>query len=253
MAQPFPRGSGLGDRTRLILFDLDGTLLQPRDPLHSRAFDEVLAEVCGFHDRIDWTGTSGMVDRAILAKLFQRAGMAPDQARAALSGSCQKMAASYERGPVDLSLDRVMPGVRALLERLHELEVPMGLLTGNVGAIAWGRVAQAGLRHYFIAGAFGDEAMRRSTLVKRAIRRCEQALSTQFASSDVIVVGDTPRDIQAAHRAGVRCVAVATGEFTAEALESERPFAIVPDLTGTHAVSELLTSPAPSPFGRGLG
>src|SRR3954452_9665541 len=107
-AQPFPRGGGLGDRTRLILFDLDGTLLQPRDPLHSRAFDEVLAEVSGFHDRIDWTGTSGMVDRAILAKLFQRAGMAPSRARAALSGACQQMAASYERGPVDLSLDRVM-------------------------------------------------------------------------------------------------------------------------------------------------
>ncbi len=231
--QPSPKGRGShpADKTRLILFDLDGTLLQPRDPLHSRAFDEVLADVCGFHNRIDWTGTSGMVDRAILAKLFQRAGMAPNQARAALSGACRQMAASYERGPVDSSLDRVMPGVRALLERLHELEVPMGLLTGNVGAIAWGRVAQARLRHYFITGAFGDEAMRRSTLVRRAIRRCEQILSTRFGSNDVVVVGDTPRDVLAAHQAGVRCLAVATGEFSYDELQQQRPCAVVPDLS----------------------
>ena len=70
--------------SRLVLFDLDGTLLQPRDPLHSRAFSEVLADVCGFRDDIDWTGTSGMVDRAILAVLFQRAGMSAADARSGL-------------------------------------------------------------------------------------------------------------------------------------------------------------------------
>jgi phosphoglycolate phosphatase len=226
---------------RLVLFDLDGTLLRPRDPLHSRAFVEVLASFCGFREAIDWTGTSGMVDRAILAVLFERAGMDRRAARAALSHACRQMGRSYLRGPMEPS-DRTLPGARALIERLHALEIPMGLLTGNVGDVAWGRVGQAGLRHYFVAGAFGDEAMRRSTLVRRAVRRCEHVLGQQFDSHDVIVVGDTPRDIRAAHQGGVRCLAVATGEFSAKALQVERPLSVILDLTDTDALSELLVS-----------
>jgi len=226
---------------RLVLFDLDGTLLQARDPLHSRAFDEVLASFCGFRGSIDWSGTSGMVDRSILAVLFQRAGMDPATARGALTKACRQMNASYMRGPIEPE-DRTLPGVHALLERLHALRVRMGLLTGNVTEVAWGRVGQAGLRDYFVAGAFGDEAMRRSTLVRRAIRRCQSALECEFAASDIVVVGDTPRDIRAAHLAGVRGVAVATGDFTEKELRRERPHAVIPDLTDTEAVCRLLVS-----------
>jgi phosphoglycolate phosphatase len=229
--------------SRLVLFDLDGTLLQPRDPLHARAFREVLADVCGFRDDIDWTGTSGMVDRAILTVLFQRAGMSARDARSALTRSCRQMGASYLRGTFDdQHEDRTMPGARALVERLRSLHVPMGLLTGNIGDIAWGRIEQCGWRSYFVSGAFGDEAMRRSTLVRRAILRCGQAVSDTFDPADVMVVGDTPRDIRAAHLAGARGVAVATGEFTAEELQRQRPVAVLPDLTDTDAVSRLLTS-----------
>jgi phosphoglycolate phosphatase-like HAD superfamily hydrolase len=229
--------------SRLILFDLDGTLLQPRDPLHSRAFSEVLADVCGFRDDIDWTGTSGMVDRAILAELFQRAGMSAADARAALTRACRQMGASYMRGPLDgPPEDRTMPGARALVERLHSLNVPMGLLTGNISDIAWGRVDECGLRSYFVSGAFGDEAMRRSTLVRRAIHRCGQAMSTTIDPTEVIVVGDTPRDVRAAHLAGARAVAVATGEFTADELQRQRPVAVLADLTDTDSVTRLLTS-----------
>jgi phosphoglycolate phosphatase len=226
---------------RLVLFDLDGTLLQPRDPLHSRAFNEVLASFCGFHDSIDWSGTSGMVDRSILAVLFQRAGMDPATARGILTKACRQMAASYLRGPIEPN-DRTLPGARVLLERLNTLGIRMGLLTGNVTEVAWGRVGQAGLRDYFVAGAFGDEAMRRSTLVRRAIRRCQTALKCEFATREIVVVGDTPRDIQAARKAGVRCVAVATGGVTEEELQRERPHAVMPDLTDTEAVCQLLVS-----------
>jgi phosphoglycolate phosphatase len=226
---------------RLVLFDLDGTLLQPGDPLHSRAFNEVLNSVCGFRDSIDWTGTSGMVDRAILAALFERAGMDRVSARGALAQACRQMGESYARGPME-AIDRTLPGARALLERVHTLQIAMGLLTGNVSDVAWGRVSQAGLRDYFVAGAFGDEAMRRSTLVRRAVRRCELALGRRLHPAEVMVVGDTPRDIRAAHQGGVRCVAVATGEFTAQELQRERPLAVIPDLTDTDAVSELLVS-----------
>jgi phosphoglycolate phosphatase-like HAD superfamily hydrolase len=226
---------------RLVLFDLDGTLLQPRDPLHSRAFNEVLASFCAFEGSIDWSGTSGMVDRSILAVLFQRAGMDPGATRRALTKACRQMNASYIRGPIEPE-DRTLPGARGVVERLNALGIPMGLLTGNVTEVAWGRVGQAGLRDYFVAGAFGDEAMRRSTLVRRAIRRCQAALACEFAPSEILVVGDTPRDIQAAHLAGVRCVAVATGGFSEDELQRERPHAVIPDLTDTEAVCQLLVS-----------
>ncbi|MFN0071565.1 MAG: HAD family hydrolase [Chloroflexota bacterium] len=226
----------------LLLFDLDGTLLEPRDPLHTRAFNDVLVEFCGSQATMDWQGTSGMVDRAILARLFQRAGMHPVDARALLTRACRVMAASYARGPMDHSSDRVLPGAREILAHLHAQKTPMGLLTGNVGAIAWGRVDQADLRQYFASGAFGDEAMRRSTLVKRAIRRCEAALDTRFSLAEVIVIGDTPRDIQAAHRAGVRCIAVATGQYSWDDLERHEPSVTLPDLTDTVRVTNALRS-----------
>jgi phosphoglycolate phosphatase-like HAD superfamily hydrolase len=226
---------------QLVLFDLDGTLLRPRDPLHSRAFNEVLVSFCGFDGTIDWSGTSGMVDRSILAVLFQRAGMEPAAARRALTKACRQMNASYMRGPIEPQ-DRTLPGARGVLERLNALGIPMGLLTGNVSDVAWGRVRQAGLRDYFVGGAFGDEAMRRSTLVRRAIRRCQAALDRECATLEIVVVGDTPRDIRAAHLAGVRCVAVATGDFTEDQLRRERPDAVIPNLSDTDAVCQLLVS-----------
>ncbi|HEX3244999.1 MAG TPA: HAD hydrolase-like protein, partial [Chloroflexota bacterium] len=121
----------------------------------------------------------------------------------------------------------------------------MGLLTGNISDIAWGRVDECGLRSYFVSGAFGDEAMRRSTLVRRAIRRCGQSMSTTIDPTQVIVVGDTPRDVRAAHLAGARAVAVATGEFTAEELQRQRPLAVLQDLTDTDSITRLLTSCQP--------
>lgn len=230
----FPRPTS--HSARLLLFDLDGTLLQPADPLHSRAFTEVLAAVAGFTGSIDWTGTSGMVDRAILALLLQRAGLSMAEARRELSRTCRLMAESYRRGAPHKFADRTLPGARPLLSALREQEALMALVTGNIGAIAWGRVTQAGLRDYFIGGAFGHEAMRRATLVRRAIRRSELTLRHTFSPEHVTVIGDTPRDIQAAHAVGVRCVAVATGEYSVTDLLQHGPEAVLDSLEDTERV-----------------
>ena len=152
------------------------------------------------------------------------------------------MASSYERGPALGEVDRTLPGARPLLERLSALPLSMGLVTGNVGAVAWGRVRQAGLRHHFLSGAFGDEAMRRSTLVRRAIARCVQVGGYHVNPEQVIVVGDTPRDIHAARLTGARCLAVATGEYSVQTLSQYRPDWVVRDLTRTDDIVEILTT-----------
>jgi phosphoglycolate phosphatase len=82
--------------------------------------------------------------------------------------------------------------------------------------------------------------MRRSTLVRRTIRRCATALDCRIEAYEVVVVGDTPRDVRAAHQGGAKCMAVATGKFTVDELRRERPMAVVPDLSDTDRVSELL-------------
>jgi phosphoglycolate phosphatase-like HAD superfamily hydrolase len=94
----------------------------------------------------------------------------------------------------------------------------------------------------FVDGAFGDDAEDRNLLGPVAMRRMTQATGRTYSVEEVIVIGDTPKDISCAHAIGARCLAVGTGHFQAEALRVHQPWLCLESLAETERVCELLLS-----------
>jgi phosphoglycolate phosphatase len=139
---------------------------------------------------------------------------------------------------------RVLPGVAAALERLADGQVMQSVLTGNLQPIAQIKLDSMRLSHYLDlgVGAYGSDHHRRAMLVPFATARAEQRYGRTFHGADVVVIGDTPNDIDCGRVAGARTIAVATGPFRVEDLRAHTPDAVFADLTDTDAVIAAIMS-----------
>ena len=210
------------DQFMLVLFDIDGTLLEGTTLPVAEAMRAALKEVHGIDtDRIrTQIDTAGRTDSEIARAILRDAGVSAvriDRLAGRVCDSCCRAAARLL--PRDLS-STVLPGVGELLDWLAEQEgVKLGLLTGNYEPIARLKLARAGIGGAFVLGqgAFGSDAEDRTALPAIARRRAGTARAP-YPRGKTFVIGDTPRDIAAARADGVRCVAVASGSFTSEEL-----------------------------------
>jgi phosphoglycolate phosphatase len=135
----------------------------------------------------------------------------------------------------------VMPGIRPLIDALEERpDVALGLLTGNFAAGARIKLEYFDLWKHFPCGAFGDDAENRNDLVPVAIRRAREAGVADVEPSRVIVIGDTPNDVECARVAGATPVAVATGSYTVDQLRETGAEIVFQDLSDTQAFLDLL-------------
>ena len=161
----------------------------------------------------------GSTDTAILSEAFRLAGIPEEvletQLKAVLASMCQTVA--QRRHEMDLL---VMPGVEATLSHLAHLGALLGVATGNLEMIGWIKIEEAGLRQWFRFGGFSDKFPIRSELVGHAARKARELAG---AAASVCVVGDTPRDIEAAHANSLPVIAVATGHYSFDELLELRP------------------------------
>jgi phosphoglycolate phosphatase-like HAD superfamily hydrolase len=201
------------------LFDIDGTLLRDTGRIHMDAFVPSIRRVTGFEVTLEGVPVHGSTDTAILAEACRRAGIPADvlepQLGAILDAMCQTVAG--QRSVMKLLL---MPGVEDTLRHLTGKGALLGVATGNLEAIGWIKMEVAGLREWFRFGGFSDHFPIRSELVGQAARKARELAG---AEARVCVVGDTPRDIQAAHSNSLPVIAVATGNFSYESLLELRP------------------------------
>src|SRR5690554_2705169 len=116
---------------------------------------------------------------------------------------------------------RVLPGVVDVLDALSgRADVALGLLTGNIAGGAALKVKHFGLAHHFTFGAYGCDHADRNLLGPVALSRASAHTGRTYSGADVVVVGDTPKDIVCARAMGARCLAVATGKFGVRELEA---------------------------------
>jgi phosphoglycolate phosphatase len=115
---------------------------------------------------------------------------------------------------------RVLDGVPETLGRLSEGGYLLGLTTGGVEPAAHIKLARADLNKYFSFGGYGSDSSDRAELTRKAIERAENILGEPVDPRRVLVVGDTPLDVEAAHAAGVKAVGVASGQFDEEQLRA---------------------------------
>jgi phosphoglycolate phosphatase-like HAD superfamily hydrolase len=128
---------------------------------------------------------------------------------------------------------RVMPGIEALLSRLKEEGVPLGIVTGNIEPAARIKLARGDLDRYFSFGGYGSDSRDRTELTRKALERGATVSGSPLDPATVFAVGDTPRDVTAGHGAGIRVVGVATGSYSVgELSESGADWAIETVETG---------------------
>jgi phosphoglycolate phosphatase len=217
------------DRTNaLVLFDIDGTLIRRAGPHHRQALVDAIRGATGAETTTEGVPVAGMLDREILKTMMLRAGMKPGQIRRMMPEIVRRAQLLYTRSCPDLQ-KKVCPGVRQLLGRLERRGATVGLVTGNLGHIAWKKMERAGLRPYFRYGAFAEQATDRAGLVRLAVRHARRKHWID-GDSRVSLIGDHPNDVFAARANKIRAIAVATGIVSMEELAEHSPDLLLADL-----------------------
>jgi phosphoglycolate phosphatase len=230
---------------RLLLWDIDGTLVRGGG-VGSEVIHQAAAAVCG--KSVDGRAVMmhGKTDPQILAEIFHEAEVAEHLIPELLPDAMAEAERLMARAEADLrARGEVIEGVLDVLERLAAMPgVRQSLVTGNLVGNAAVKLAAFDLGHYFDVevGAYGSDHADRNELVPIALERVETLRGDRYPPRDVWVIGDTPGDFACARAAGVRCLLVATGQMALPELQDLGADAVVPDLTNTEAVAQLLTS-----------
>lgn len=201
----------------LYLFDIDGTLVDTGGA-GIRALQE--ASLALFGDCGPSLDLAGSTDLGVAATLHAHFGITPEAPQMAAF-----FAVYHDRLNWNLAHGnfpgRVLQGVVEMLETLASRSTAaLGLLTGNTAAGAAAKMRHFNLAQYFPIGAFGCDHADRNRLGPLALERAAAYFGRGFTPNETWIIGDTPKDIACAHAVGARCLAVATGHFTVEALKA---------------------------------
>jgi phosphoglycolate phosphatase-like HAD superfamily hydrolase len=227
---------------KLVLFDIDGTLLLTAGA-GRRAIVAAIGEEVGPSEGFGRVRFDGKTDPEIVTEMLEAAGhRGPHQAERVRS-LCRRYVTLLAR-ELEQSVSRitVMPGIPALLERLEaEAGVVLGLLTGNVAEGAGLKLRAAGLDPArFRVGAYGSDSARRPDLPPIAAQRAQPFFGRVPSGSEVVIIGDTPADVACGGCIDARAVAVATGAYSVADLAACGPHAVFQDLSDTDRVLEAI-------------
>ena len=209
---------------KLLLFDIDGTLLDTQGAGRA-ALASALVDVYGETGPIDEFPFHGRTDPAIARALLRAAGRTDAEIDARLP-ELWSIYVDYLDDELASRTDvlAVCAGVSDLLAEASAAgDLALGLVTGNVEQGAWRKLRACGLEGSFGVGAFGSDSEHREHLPPIAMERAHAALGIAFDHDAVFVIGDTPEDVLCAQRSGVTAVAVASGRYTGEELSEHGP------------------------------
>lgn len=211
-----------------IMFDVDGCLISTGGAGMKSwryAFDRlhgIPADIAQFTE-------AGMTDPEVGRLTFVRVlGRPPTDREMArlLAVYLERLVEEVEQSPGY----RIMPGVEALLPRLTDAGILLGVVSGALEAAVHIKLGRGRLNRFFSVGGYGSDSTDRGELTRLAIERCGRIHGHPVVPDRVLVVGDTPRDIDAAHAAGAIGVGVATGKYTVDALRAAGADYVLPTL-----------------------
>jgi phosphoglycolate phosphatase len=210
---------------RLILFDIDGTLLDAGD-LSRRCFLRVLRRFVASEVAVDQSSLSGKTDPQIMRELLLRNGLSVEQTGLVTSEALLDYQSCYLSDLKDSDV-RPLDGARELIERLASFppaRLLLGILSGNMEALVVPKLEAASIRaSSFVVGAFGSDDADRDKLPAIAVERARKSFGARVLPHEVAIVGDTPLDVRCARNFGAVSIAVATGNYTFEQLEAAGP------------------------------
>ena len=225
--------------TRLILFDIDGTLVLTADA-GRRALSCAFEELFAVSNALDGVPIAGRTDSWIVANVAAARSLPCDV------HTVERLRGAYLRY-LPIALEEpgprkgVMPGVRPLLQALSKRDdAYVALLTGNFEEGARVKLEYFDLWRYFRCGAFGDNAPDRNGLLSRALARVQACGGPAVDPGNVVIVGDTPLDVAVAVAGGTRSVAVATGGYDVKTLRAGGADVVLNDLSDVPAVLDAM-------------
>ena len=234
-------------RPTVYLFDIDGTLITSGGA-GRRAMEGAFRDLHGARgvDALSFS-FGGMTDFSIVrTALTTLEHHAPS--RADFDRLLERYLARLEDEIARTENYVVHAGVPEVLALLAPRErVAIGLGTGNIERAAKVKLARGALHETFAFGGFGSDAEDRTELLRIGATRGADALGVALAECRVVVIGDTPKDVAAAHGIGAECIGVGTGGFTPEALRDVGAHYAFATLSEDGVRAALLTSPIPSP------
>ncbi|WP_412540234.1 haloacid dehalogenase-like hydrolase [Longispora sp. K20-0274] len=230
------RGLDRGQLPLLVLWDVDHTLIE-NGGVSKEAYSYAFELLVGRPPEIA-PATDGRVDPGIMNDLFVANGveLTPELAEEALRVLPRALEAKVPRLR---ELGHALPGAREALETLsREAGIVQTVLTGNIRVNGYTKLATFGLHQHldFSIGGFGDDDPVRSNLVGVARRKASAKLGLTFTEGTTVLIGDTPRDVQAGRVGGAYVIGVATGPATVAELLAEGADVALPDLRDTSAV-----------------
>jgi phosphoglycolate phosphatase-like HAD superfamily hydrolase len=224
--------------TRILLFDIDMTMVRT-DGGGRAAMEDAFEREFGVAKATQGMLFDGRTDRGIFFDCLERHGLGGE----GVELRYQRLRDLYLElmpGWLERKGGIVLPGVPELLESLAGGEAVVGLATGNLRRGAEHKLRYFGLWEHFSGGGFGDSHVVRTELVREGIAELVDRHCLEAGACEVIVLGDTPLDVEAAHGAGARAFGVATGRFSAEELRASGAEFAVDNLSETGRVLEML-------------
>ena len=222
---------------KLILFDIDGTLLTSGGA-GERALRLGFRDRFGIEDDLSTVEIAGRTDSGIVRRMLaaHRLPETPENIAAFFDGYLHHLAREIPRTP-----GRLLPGILPLLEALKpRTDIVLALLTGNLARGAEIKLRHYGVWHYFEFGAYADDHHDRDQLGHFAKTRALAHHRIEFPPERIFVLGDTPHDITCARAIGAKAIAIATGKFSRTDLTPHAPDFLFDDLADMEAVLRAL-------------
>ena len=214
---------------RLVLFDIDGTLVHTGGA-GIKAFAKAFDSEFGIADGTERLKFAGRTDVSLVREFFGHHQIEPslknfDRFFAAYLDWLEKLILNCDGG--------ACLGAMEFYDQLKALPEPplIGLLTGNIKKGARIKLERFNLWDKFAFGGFADDHEERPRIAAAAVRRGSELFGRELSGEEVVVIGDTPLDIHCGRAVGAKVLAVATGGAKLEDLKAHSPDWAVPDLT----------------------
>jgi phosphoglycolate phosphatase-like HAD superfamily hydrolase len=228
---------------RLVLFDIDGTLLNSAG-MGRASMQRALGMIFG-SPGIPSYRYDGKTDKHIVREVMRMEGHSDEHIDARMSELLEIYLEGLRAGASSGKFNvRPLAGVPEILDALEAREdVVLGLLTGNIEPGARIKLEAAGIDpDRFRVNAFGSDHEHRPELPAIARRRAGERLGLELAGERLVVIGDTPADIECGRSLGARSIGVASGHYTVEQLRAHDAYAVFASLANTGEVLDTIVN-----------
>lgn len=224
---------------KLVIFDMDQTLIEVIT-IHDEATRQVFLALYGIEARLTEIDYAGRSLRESFVELARLKGLNADLVKARLDEMLTAYDAAFDRAIPEDATPYVLPGVFTLLEALARTGHLLMLYTGDSRPVVRAVFRTTGLGKYFRDVFCGTEVKARADMVRQALARAKALTGHDFSGKDIVILGDSARDIECGQQFNARVIALLTGHHNAERLAALKPDYLFPDLSDTAQVLEAI-------------